>query len=105
MRYEYSREEILADHPYARPLVLDGVPCHGGFIGDRYVSPRTLWRAPAIEAWQARLPAGELDAVLDPITARVPLHFPSAAQTKLLVRHRVTVPLVRILTIIAIIEG
>ena len=105
MRTDYSRDEILAEHPYHRPLVLDGVPCHGGFIGGRYVSPRTLWRAPAIEAWQARLPAGEVAAVLDPITSRIPPHFPTVAQTKLLVRHGVTIPLVRILSIIAIIEG
>ena len=105
MRLDYGRDEILAEHGYERPLVLDGVPCHGGFVDGRYVSPRTLWRVPAIEAWQSRLPAGELAAVLDPITARVPRHFPSVAQTKLLVRHGVTVPLVRILTIIAIIEG
>jgi hypothetical protein len=105
MRTHYSPEEILAEHPYDRPLVLDGVPCHGGFLGGRYVSPRTLWRAPAIAAWQARLPAGELAAVLDPITSRVPPHFPNVAQTKLLVAHGVTVPLVRILSIIAIVEG
>jgi hypothetical protein len=105
MRTEYTPQEILAEHAYDRPLVLDGVPCHGGFIEGRYVSPRTRWRAPAIEAWQTRLPAGELAAVLDPITARVPPHFPSVAQTKLLVRHGVTVPLVRILSIIAIVEG
>src|SRR5213594_4862456 len=105
MRTEYTFDELLAEHRYERPLVLDGVPCHGGFIDGRYVSPRTLGRAPAIEAWQSRLPPGEFAAVLDPITARVPPHFPSVAQTKLLVRHGVTVPLVRILTIIAIIEG
>ncbi len=105
MRTEYSFDDLLAEHPYERPLVLDGVPCHGGFVGGRYVSPRTLRRAGAIEAWQARLPAGELAAVLDPISARVPPHFPSVGQTKLLVRHGVTVPLVRILSIIAIVEG
>ena len=105
MRYHYSREEILADHPYERPLVLDGVSCHGGFVDGRYVSPRTRWRAPAIAAWQARLPAGELEAVLGPIDAAVPPHFPSAAQTRLLVRHGVTVPLVRLLSLIAIVEG
>src|SRR5436190_12909974 len=105
MRYHYSREEILADHPYERPLVLDGVPCHGGFVDGRYVSPRTRWRAPAIAEWQARLPAGELEAVLGPIDAAVPPHFPSAAQTRLLVRHGVTVPLVRLLSLIAIVEG
>ena len=105
MKYEYSHGEILAEHPYERPLVLDGVPCHGGFVDGRYVSPRTLWRAPAIEAWQARLPPGELDAVLEPIGASVPPHFPTAAQTRLLVRHGVTVPLVRLLSLIAIVEG
>src|SRR5713226_8814301 len=105
MRTEYGRDEILAEHAYHRPLVLDGVPCHGGFVAGRYVSPRTLWRAPAIEAWQSHLPAGELACVLDPITARIPAQFPSVAQTKLLVRHGVTVPLVRILSIIAIVEG
>ena len=105
MRTEYTFDELLAEHDYERPLALDGVPCHGGFVDGRYVSPRTLWRAPAIEAWQARLPAGELAAVLDPITARVPPHFPGVEQTKLLVRHGVTVPLVRILSIIALVEG
>jgi hypothetical protein len=105
MRYEYSRAEILAEHAYERPLVLDDVPCHGGFIDGRYVSPRTLWRAPAIDAWQSRLPAGELAAVLAPIEAAIPPHFPNVAQTKLLVRNGVTVPLVRILSLIAIIEG
>jgi len=105
MRYEYTREEILADHAYERPLVMDGVPCHGGFIRGRYVSPRTLWRAPAIEAWQGRLPTGEMDAILGPIGAAVPPHFPSADQTRLLVRHGVTVPLVRLLSLIAVVEG
>src|SRR5213080_4284218 len=105
MRTEYTFDELLAEHDYERPLALDGVPCHGGFVDGRYVSPRTLWRAPAIEAWQARLPAGELAVVLDPITARVPPHFPGVEQTKLLVRHGVTVPLVRILSIIALVEG
>src|SRR2546422_1026801 len=72
MRTEYSSDELLAEHAYEHPLALDGVPCHGGFVGGRYVSPRTLWRAPAIASWQAHLPAGELAAVLDPISARVP---------------------------------
>ena len=105
MRYEYSRDEILAEHRYDRPLVFDDVPCHGGFTDGRYVSPRTLWRAPAIDAWQSRLPAGDLDAVLRPIEDAIPPHFPNVEQTKLLVRNGVTVPLVRILSLIAVIEG
>ena len=105
MRYDFSFDEVLSEHAYDRPLVVDGVRCHGGFVGERYVSPRTLVRSDAIAAWQSRLPAGEISAVLDPITARIPPHFPNAAQTRLLVREGVTMPLVRILSLIAIVEG
>src|SRR5262245_35332834 len=105
MRFEYSDDEILSEHAYDAPLVAGGVRCHGGFVGGRYVSPRTLVRSDAIAAWQSRLPAGELAAVLDPITAHVPPHFPNDEQTRLLVREGVTMPLVRILTIIANVEG
>jgi len=105
MRYEFSFDEILSEHAYDRPLIVDGVRCHGGFVAGRYTSPRTRVRPDAIAAWQSRLPAGELEAVLDPITARVPRHFPNGAQTRLLVREGVTVPLVRILSLIAIVEG
>lgn len=104
-RRRYTRDEILAEHAYDRPLAADGVACHGGFVNDTYVSPRTLWRTQAITAWQEGLPAGALAAVLDPISARIPPHFPTIEQTRLLVRHGVTMPLVRILSLIAIIEG
>jgi len=105
MRYEFSLDEILSEHPYDRPMIVDGVRCHGGFVDEHYVSPRTLVRSEAIAAWQSRLPAGELAAVLDPITARIPPHFPNIPQTRLLVREGVTMPLVRILSLIAIVEG
>lgn len=102
---EYAPDALLAEHAYEQPLICDGVRCHGGFINGAYVSPRTLWRVPAIAAWQERLPAGEVGAILDPIAARIPAHFPNAEQTRLLVRNGVTLPLVRILSLIAIIEG
>ncbi|MGH7819154.1 MAG: hypothetical protein ACREQ9_05220, partial [Candidatus Binatia bacterium] len=105
MRYEFSFDEILSEHAYDRPLIVGEIRCHGGFVGGRYVSPRTLQRPAAIAAWQSRLPAGELDAVLEPINARIPPHFPNDAQTRLLVREGVTMPLVRILSLIAIVEG
>jgi hypothetical protein len=105
MRYDFSFDELLSEHPYDRPLIIDGVRCHGGFVAERYVSPRTLVRSDAIAAWQSRLPAGEIAAILDPITACIPPHFPTASQTRLLVREGVTMPLVRILSLIAIVEG
>src|SRR2546427_1312947 len=88
MRYHYSREEILADHPYERPLVLDGVPCHGGFVDGRYVSPRTRWRAPAIAAWQARLPAGGLGAGARAVHPAGPPPLPRAGPTPPALPHR-----------------
>ncbi len=105
MRVEFSSQDILSEHAYDAPLIVDGVRCHGGFVQGRYVSPRTLGRSPAIAAWQSQLPAGELAAILDPITAHIPPHFPNDAQTVLLVREGVTMPLVRILTLIANVEG
>lgn len=105
MRHDYTRDELLTDHPYDRPLVFDNVACHGGFVGEKYVSPRALWRGPAIAAWQERLPGDVLDALLAPIDERIPPHFPNVEQTRLLLRHGVTLPLVRILSLIAVIEG
>lgn len=54
-RLEYSGTELLMGHPYEEPLIADDVRCHGGYIEGRYVSPRTLHRQPAIQAWQQRL--------------------------------------------------
>jgi hypothetical protein len=49
---QFSEEELLADLPVTEPLIARGVRCHGGFDeGGHYVSPRTRFRRPAIEAW------------------------------------------------------
>jgi hypothetical protein len=52
----YAREELLANHKFARPHVEAGYRLHGGFdeMG-RYTSPRTLHRWPAIRAWSEAL--------------------------------------------------
>ena len=52
---QFTEEELLADVNVAEPLVAGGVRCHGGFDEDgSYVSPRTRFRVPAIEAWGAQ---------------------------------------------------
>ncbi len=54
----YSREEILANHAYAKPHVEAEYRLHGGFDeGGAYISPRTLNRWPAIHAWGEALKA------------------------------------------------
>jgi hypothetical protein len=101
----WSREALLESGSYAEPLVANGVRCHGGFDADGgYRSPRTLHRAPAISAWQARL-AREGIPLLDLDRRLMPPQYPNVAQAKLLLGHGVRDPVVRALTIISIVEG
>ena len=52
----FSREELMAEHSYAKPQIEAGYRLHGGFDAKgTYISPRTLHRWPAVEAWQAQL--------------------------------------------------
>ena len=103
-KLEWTREELLSDLPYDEPLFAGGVRCHGGFAGGKYVSPRTLHRAPAIEAWQARLRA-EGHLLVDVPHEFVPPHYPNYPQAKLLLQEGVREPVVRALTTISIVEG
>ena len=81
----YSREEILANHPYARPHVEAGYRLHGGFDeSGKYISPRTLNRWPAIEAWGEAL-KGQGHALLDGSQSLLSReHYPNRAQQNLL---------------------
>ena len=103
-RLEWTRDELLADLPYEEPLIAGGVRCHGGFVAGRYVSPRTLNRAPAITAWQERLRADGQPLVHIPVEF-VPPHYPNYEQAKLLLQEGVRDPITRSLTIISIVEG
>jgi hypothetical protein len=52
----YTEAELLAEHAYARPQIEAGYRLHGGFdAAGGYLSPRTLKRWPAVQAWQAEL--------------------------------------------------
>jgi hypothetical protein len=102
----FTENELLASHDYAEPLIADGVRCHGGFDADgAYVSPRTLHRAPAIEAWAAQraeqFGTPPLEAPLD----TWPEHFPNVAQSKLLLARGVRQPMITELTRIGTVEG
>ncbi len=105
-RLSFSAEEILANVPVAEPLIVKGVRCHGGFDADgNYHSPRTLWRNPAVQAWQEQhLENSALPLVEIPEDA-IPPHSINAAQSKFLIREGVREPVVRLLTEIAIVEG
>jgi hypothetical protein len=105
-RLNFSSAELLANVPTKDPLIVKGVRCHGGFDADgNYHSPRTLWRVPAIKAWQEQHRATSPLPLVEIPDDVVPPHAPSFAQTRFLLREDVREPTIRLLTQIAIVEG
>ncbi len=105
-KLRYSADELLADHPYAKPHIEAGYKLHGGFdAGGRYLSPRTLNRWPAIKAWSDALGArgGELIDSSQQLMERP--HFPSEAQQTLLLEQGLGETLWDSLTITGVIEA
>ncbi len=102
----YTRDEIMADHAYARPHDEAGYRLHGGFdAAGKYISPRTLNRWPAVEAWQAELKkrgAPVIDATTR-LLKRGP--YPTVDQQKFLLGHGFGETLWNSLTITGIIEA
>ena len=102
----FDEEQLLANHDFAEPLVANGVRCHGGFdAGGTYVSPRTLYRVPAIEAWQRRHRDLFGTELLDLALDEFPEHFPNVAQAKLLLSRGAPEPIIATLTRIGTVEG
>src|SRR6478736_2183358 len=88
----YTRDEIMADADYAQPQIEAGYRLHGGFDSSgKYISPRTLNRWPAVEAWQAEL------------LKRGP--YPTVDQQKFLLGHGFGETLWNSLTITGVIEA
>ena len=106
MQLTYDEAELLASHDYEAPLVAGGVRCHGGFDADgRYVSPRTRYRAPAIEAWQANHRATFGTELLDLPLSTWPGHYPNVAQARFLLESGLPGPIISSLTRIGTVEG
>ena len=105
-RLDFSFEQLLANPDYQRPLVVKGRRCHGGFDPDgNYRSPRSVWRVPAIKAWQEQHQKTSPLALVEVPLDAVPPYTPNVAQARFLLKNGVREPLVRILTEIAIVEG
>jgi hypothetical protein len=105
-KLSFTRDEIMADHAYAQPQVEAGYRLHGGFDADgAYVSPRTLNRWPAVEAWQEQLKSRSAP-IIDATTRllkRGP--YPTVEQQKFLLGHGFGETLWNSLTITGIIEA
>ncbi len=55
----YSEAELMQEHDYAAPHVVDGRRMHGGFLADgSYQPPRALIRESALDAWTDALRCG-----------------------------------------------
>ncbi len=103
---EFTEAELLADVEVEEPLIAGGVRCHGGFTADGlYVSPRTKFRVPAIEAWRAN----HREVFGKPVI-EVPMelwgeHYPNVAQARFLIGQGIAEPLIATLTRIGTVEG
>lgn len=103
---EFTEAELLADPDIVEPLVADGVVCHGGFEENgEYVSPRTKFRVPAIEAWDEQRLEQFGTPKLDIGLETWPEHFPNVTQTRFLLDRGITEPTVSELTRIGTVEG
>src|SRR5262245_10900416 len=105
-RLRYSRDELMASHPYVRGHEAAGYRLHGGFVeSGAYVSPRTLTRWPAVRAWGAALKARGfplIDASRDLLKRQ---GYPTFEQHKLMITNGFGQPLWNSLTITGIIEA
>ena len=103
---EFTEAELLSDLAVEQPLIAGGVRCHGGFDQDgTYVSPRTRFRAPAIEAWGEQNCQRFGTELIDVPLERWQRSFPNVAQARYLIAAGVPEPLMATLTRIGTVEG
>jgi hypothetical protein len=103
---EFTEDELLANADVNEPLIAGGVRCHGGFADDgTYLSPRTKFRVPAIEAWRAHHADVFAKPVIDAPMELWGDHFPNVDQARLLISDGVPEPLIATLTRIGTVEG
>ncbi len=103
---DYTYDEIMADHPFAEPLVVQDLHCHGGYDEDgNYIPPRMLNRERAIKAWHEKLQSETNRPLLDCPDDMFADFYPNVAQTKYLLSEGIRQPLIDILTQIGTVEG
>jgi hypothetical protein len=106
LQTEFSESELLADHEIVEPLIAQGVRCHGGFDEQgNYVSPRTKFRVPAIEAWEEQRVEQFSTPIVDVPLETWPENFPNVEQSKFLIRQGAPEPVITALTRIGTVEG
>jgi hypothetical protein len=105
-RLRYTREELIADHPYARGHEARGYTLHGGFLADgAYQSPRTLTRWPAVRAWGAALEARGFPLIDASTSLLARGNYPTIPQQKFLLAEGFGRTLWNALTVTGVIEA
>lgn len=105
-KLRYSSDEILAEHAYARTQHEAGYRLHGGFDATGvYISPRTLNRAPAIQAWSQALAARGHKLLDSSQQLMVRGSFPSPEQQKFLLGQGLGQTFWDSLTVTGVVEG
>ena len=102
----FSEAELLSNHDYAAPHVVEGQRLHGGFDAQgRYVSPRSYGRRTAIDNWTAALRERGGDLLAADASLLTGPRVPNVAQQRLLIENGVSRPFWNGLTITGKIEG
>ncbi len=105
-KLSYTAEEILADHPYARPQIEAGYRLHGGFdAAGNYISPRTLHRWPAINTWSEALKSRGHEMIDSSQQLMVHGTFPNVTQQSLLLEQGLGQTLWDSLSVTGVIEA
>ena len=106
MALTYTKDELLADPPFAERLEHGGRLLHGGLDADgRYLPPRSAYRLEAIAAWRAQLAAAGHPTDVLGVEVIPEEFFPSEDKARLLLRHGARGAMARILTLIGLVEG
>ncbi|MFP6578834.1 MAG: hypothetical protein VCC02_03440 [Myxococcota bacterium] len=102
----FSADELLASHDYARPQNEAGFRLHGGHDAEgRYISPRSLHRSRAIEAWSEGLRERGGEPLQADASLLEGIRCPNFEQMKLLLRSGLGQTFWNTLTITGHIEG
>ncbi|HUD52118.1 hypothetical protein [Parvibaculum sp.] len=105
-KLNYTWDELMASHAYARPQEEAGYRLHGGFDEKgEYIPPRTLNRWPAVKAWAEQLTARGWPLIDATVQLLKRGHYPNIEQQKLLLRNGFGETLWNSLTITGIVEA
>ena len=106
MKLRYSSEELLAEAEYARPHRAGKWRLHGGFDAQgRYLSPRSVGRRAAIDAWTHALRKRGGDLLPADSSMLAGDRYPSEAQQKLLLQSGLGQTFWNSMTITGLIEA